>query len=100
MEIPDDKGKSTPENSTIDTKKIRWSHKPQIMTCKHCDYKGLSKCEYDSGFIAWLMCGACIMVGCVFCCCLCPFCIEGLKICHHICPHCNKLVGSHHPGKL
>ncbi|CAG9331154.1 unnamed protein product [Blepharisma stoltei] len=100
MEISDEKSKNSSATLSLEPSKNKWSHKPQLIICQNCDYKGFSKCEYDSGFIAWLVCGTCILVGCVFGCCMCPFCIAGLKICTHICPHCNKVVGAHYPGKV
>ncbi|KAI1884663.1 hypothetical protein AGOR_G00228740 [Albula goreensis] len=66
---------------------------PVQALCPACSQLVVTRMEYDTGTMTWLSCLALSFFGCVYGCCLIPFCVDSLKDVNHYCPNCNKLMG-------
>jgi lipopolysaccharide-induced tumor necrosis factor-alpha factor len=53
---------------------------PFTCTCPYCQQPIVTKAEKDSGLAVWLAAGTLCVFGCIFGCCLIPFCIDDLKV--------------------
>ena len=51
----------------------------------------------DTGMFGLIAAGVICLVGCIFGCCLIPFCMDDLKKVIHKCPNCNNILGIHDP---
>ncbi|XP_034987661.1 lipopolysaccharide-induced tumor necrosis factor-alpha factor [Zootoca vivipara] len=69
--------------------------RPVQMICPACQKTILTRLSHNSGALTWLACGGLFLVGCVFGCCLIPFCVDSLQDVDHYCPSCNALVGTY-----
>lgn len=66
---------------------------PTHFTCKYCQYVGITRVKKQTGGATWLSCCGLALVGCVYGCCLIPFCTDCTKDTEHVCPNCNNVVG-------
>jgi lipopolysaccharide-induced tumor necrosis factor-alpha factor len=69
--------------------------RPAQLSCPHCHQQIQTRVEYASGLLAWLICGGCVLFGCVLGCCLIPFCVDDCKDAEHYCPSCRAYLGSY-----
>ena len=67
---------------------------PCMMTCPNCRHQITTRVVQRDGLLVWASCAALAFVGCIFGCCLIPFCIPAMKDTDHFCPNCNVLLGS------
>ncbi|KAG8558416.1 hypothetical protein GDO81_016983 [Engystomops pustulosus] len=67
---------------------------PAACTCPVCRQNVVSRVEYNTGLLTWLLFGLLLLIGCWLGCCLIPFCVDGCKDVDHFCPNCN-----HHLSK-
>ncbi|KAM3916558.1 LITAF domain-containing protein-like isoform 1-T2 [Leptodactylus fuscus] len=67
---------------------------PASCTCPVCRQNVVSRIEYNTGLLTWLIFGILLLIGCWLGCCLIPFCVDGCKDVDHYCPNCN-----HHLSK-
>ena len=58
-------------------------------------FKGMTRCEHESGLATWLVCGGCCLFGLWLGCCLIPFCLNDMKDTRHICTNCKKTIRVH-----
>ncbi|XP_045576493.1 lipopolysaccharide-induced tumor necrosis factor-alpha factor homolog isoform X1 [Salmo salar] len=63
--------------------------------CPACAQMVITRLEHTSGTMAWLTCAGLFIFGCIYGCCLLPFCVDGLKDVTHRCPNCNNVLGEH-----
>ncbi|XP_056310224.1 lipopolysaccharide-induced tumor necrosis factor-alpha factor homolog isoform X2 [Danio aesculapii] len=63
--------------------------------CPVCSQSVITRLEYSSGPLVWLSCAGLAVFGCIYGCCLIPFCIEDLKDVTHHCPNCSSVLGVH-----
>ncbi|XP_026883670.2 lipopolysaccharide-induced tumor necrosis factor-alpha factor homolog [Electrophorus electricus] len=61
--------------------------------CPICVQSVLTRLDYSSGTMAWLICAGLCIFGCIYGCCLIPFCVDSLKDVRHHCPNCSSLIG-------
>ncbi|XP_036408925.1 lipopolysaccharide-induced tumor necrosis factor-alpha factor homolog [Megalops cyprinoides] len=66
---------------------------PVQTRCPACTQIVVTRLEFNSGVMAWLTCAALSIFGCIYGCCLIPFCVDGLKDVTHHCPNCNSVLG-------
>lgn len=66
---------------------------PMNITCPQCRQSVVTRTNYETGTLTWLICGALILFGCWLGCCFIPFCVDGCKDVRHTCPNCNTTVG-------
>uniref|UniRef100_A0A3B4BY20 LITAF domain-containing protein n=2 Tax=Pygocentrus nattereri TaxID=42514 RepID=A0A3B4BY20_PYGNA len=66
---------------------------PVQVCCPHCAQSVLTRLEYNSGTMAWLTCAGLFIFGCIYGCCLIPFCVDCLKDVTHRCPNCTSVLG-------
>lgn len=66
---------------------------PAQVLCPVCSQTVITQLEYTSGALAWLSCVGLAVFGCIYGCCLIPFCVDGLKDVTHHCPNCKKTLG-------
>ncbi|NP_001187935.1 lipopolysaccharide-induced tumor necrosis factor-alpha factor homolog [Ictalurus punctatus] len=67
---------------------------PAQTCCPVCSQIVVTRLEHNSGTMAWLVCAGLCIIGCMYGCCLIPFCVDGLKDVTHFCPNCNNAIGS------
>ncbi|KAF7691060.1 hypothetical protein HF521_011357 [Silurus meridionalis] len=67
---------------------------PVQTCCPMCSQTVITRMEHTSGTMAWLVCAGLCIIGCMYGCCLIPFCVDGLKDVTHFCPNCNNPIGS------
>eukprot|EP00095_Tigriopus_kingsejongensis_P012043 maker-scaffold90_size386344-snap-gene-1.20 protein:Tk12043 transcript:maker-scaffold90_size386344-snap-gene-1.20-mRNA-1 annotation:"lps-induced tnf-alpha factor" len=63
------------------------------LECPNCHTQVKSKVSSSAGLGAWLLSVGCCVFGCIFGCCLIPFCIDSMKVYEHHCPSCNVHLG-------
>ncbi|KAL7667439.1 hypothetical protein ACOME3_000809 [Neoechinorhynchus agilis] len=68
---------------------------PVNITCPHCHQQVITKVEYKTGVITWVVCAAILVVGLWCGCCLVPFMSDSTKDALHRCPNCNSYIGLH-----
>ncbi|MCI4392228.1 hypothetical protein PGIGA_G00143690 [Pangasianodon gigas] len=66
---------------------------PVQTCCPVCSQTVVTRLDYSSGTMAWLVCAGLCIIGCMYGCCLIPFCVDGLKDVTHFCPNCNNSIG-------
>jgi len=66
---------------------------PQQTFCQTCNMNVVSVTEKEIGLGNWAVCGGVALIGCIFGCCLIPFCVDELKDTHHFCPNCRRKLG-------
>ncbi|KAM7394591.1 hypothetical protein PAMP_021382 [Pampus punctatissimus] len=66
---------------------------PVQIACPKCHQTVLSKVEYSSGLLTYLLCGGLFFCGFVLGCCLIPFCVDRMKDAKHTCPTCKTVLG-------
>ncbi|XP_067911826.1 lipopolysaccharide-induced tumor necrosis factor-alpha factor homolog isoform X2 [Heterodontus francisci] len=71
-----------------------FSFQPMQITCPSCNQVVITRISHSPGALTWLSCGGLFLVGCVFGCCLIPFCVDGLQDVEHNCPNCGRHLGS------
>ena len=69
-----------------------WPHYPVTTVCPHCGAHVTTATRKTSGALAWLACGGLALAGCIFGCCLIPFCVDGCLDTEHWCPSCHRLI--------
>ncbi|XP_041085918.1 lipopolysaccharide-induced tumor necrosis factor-alpha factor homolog isoform X2 [Polyodon spathula] len=74
---------------------VMFIDQPVQMNCPACQQLIVTRLEYTSGTLTWLLCGGIAIMGCLYGCCLIPFCIDGVKDLKHWCPNCNRVIGHH-----
>uniref|UniRef100_A0A8C1XJW3 Lipopolysaccharide-induced TNF factor n=1 Tax=Cyprinus carpio TaxID=7962 RepID=A0A8C1XJW3_CYPCA len=47
--------------------------------CPVCSQNVITRLEHTSGALAWLSCAGLAIFGCIYGCCLIPFCVDSLK---------------------
>lgn len=65
---------------------------PILVRCPFCKATVTSETRPVSGCLTWLCCIALSAVGCVYGCCLFPFCSRRLRDVEHHCPKCKNLI--------
>ncbi|XP_055336462.1 LITAF domain-containing protein-like [Paramacrobiotus metropolitanus] len=68
---------------------------PVPAICPRCNQSVTTRVEYESGALTWILVGALAFVGCIFGCCLIPFCIDSCKDAVHSCPNCQHYFGKY-----
>ncbi|XP_059414566.1 lipopolysaccharide-induced tumor necrosis factor-alpha factor homolog [Carassius carassius] len=63
--------------------------------CPVCARNVITRLEYTSGALTWLSCAGLTIFGCIYGCCLIPFCVDSLKDVTHHCPNCSSVLGVH-----
>ena len=66
---------------------------PCNIFCDICKKNVTTVVQYKTGLTTFLGCSLIAVFGCVFGCCLIPFCVDAAKDAEHYCPICNTLVG-------
>ncbi|KAL1458848.1 hypothetical protein MTO96_027659 [Rhipicephalus appendiculatus] len=90
-------GKTAENSSTgqcVITLYTQWGPLPVPVLCPYCKRQIVTKTVYHSGFLTWMLCGALATIGCFLGCCLAPFCIRGCQDISHVCPECNRVLGT------
>ncbi|XP_053550299.1 lipopolysaccharide-induced tumor necrosis factor-alpha factor homolog [Bombina bombina] len=62
---------------------------PVSCSCPICRQNIVTRTEYNTGLLAWLIFGILCLLGCWLGCCLIPFCVDSCKDVDHFCPNCN-----------
>nr|XP_006010929.1 PREDICTED: lipopolysaccharide-induced tumor necrosis factor-alpha factor isoform X2 [Latimeria chalumnae]XP_014353131.1 PREDICTED: lipopolysaccharide-induced tumor necrosis factor-alpha factor isoform X2 [Latimeria chalumnae] len=74
---------------------ISFQDHPVQTVCPSCNQMIVTVVKYRSGALTWLSCGGLFLLGCVFGCCLIPFCVDALQDVDHQCPNCKAYIGSY-----
>ncbi|XP_066530587.1 lipopolysaccharide-induced tumor necrosis factor-alpha factor homolog [Hoplias malabaricus] len=72
---------------------VVFGDRPVQVFCTRCTQSVLTHVEYSSGTMAWLACAGLFIFGCIYGCCLIPFCVDSLKDVTHRCPNCTNVLG-------
>ncbi|CAI9547751.1 unnamed protein product [Staurois parvus] len=83
-----------PVTSTTVVLTTSFSDTPTSCMCPVCRQNVVSRVEYNTGLLTWLIFGILLLFGCWLGCCLIPFCVDSCKDVDHFCPNCN-----HHLAK-
>lgn len=70
-----------------------FGYTPVQVHCPNCAQTVVTRLEYSSGTMTWLTCAGLFIFGCIYGCCLIPFCVDSLKDVTHHCPNCSSVVG-------
>ena len=70
-----------------------WTTSPQPALCRCCGIQVVTQTEHKSGAASWMGCLGLTFLGCIYGCCLLPFCINETKDVIHYCPHCQNPIG-------
>ncbi|XP_075035931.1 LITAF domain-containing protein-like [Mixophyes fleayi] len=73
---------------------VSFTDTPTSCMCPVCRQNVVTRVQYNSGLLAWLIFGILCLLGCWLGCCLIPFCLDSCKDVDHFCPNCN-----HHLSK-
>ncbi|KAM4698198.1 lITAF domain-containing protein [Rhinophrynus dorsalis] len=65
---------------------------PAATVCPSCRQNIVTRVEYNSGLLTWLLFVLLLLFGCWLGCCLIPFCVDGCKDVDHFCPNCNNHI--------
>ncbi|KAG8432903.1 hypothetical protein GDO86_017242 [Hymenochirus boettgeri] len=65
---------------------------PGATTCPVCKQNIVTRIQYTTGLLVWLIFGVLLLFGCWLGCCLIPFCLDSCKDVDHFCPNCNHHV--------
>ncbi|XP_038588723.1 cell death-inducing p53-target protein 1 homolog [Micropterus salmoides] len=68
---------------------------PTLTTCRNCGQRVETRVVYQSGVLAWLICGLCLLIGLWCGCCVIPFFMDRCKDAHHYCSKCNTNLSVH-----
>ncbi|KAM7290325.1 hypothetical protein ISCGN_026970 [Ixodes scapularis] len=71
----------------------QWGPLPVPVVCPYCKRHVVTTIRSRPGFLTWMLCGSLAALGCVFGCCLFPFCIPSCQDNLHVCPSCNRILG-------
>ncbi|XP_066545507.1 lipopolysaccharide-induced tumor necrosis factor-alpha factor homolog [Amia ocellicauda] len=74
---------------------VVFSDRPVQVNCPTCRQTVVTQLDFGSGTLAWLTCAGLFIFGCVYGCCLIPFCVDSLKDVTHSCPNCHSVLGVH-----
>lgn len=66
--------------------------RPILVKCPFCKTTVTTEIKPVSGCLSWLCCMGLTMIGCVYGCCLIPFCSTRLRDVEHFCPKCHNTV--------
>ncbi|XP_063046412.1 lipopolysaccharide-induced tumor necrosis factor-alpha factor homolog [Engraulis encrasicolus] len=66
---------------------------PVVVNCPVCAQMVTTQVVRKDGVLTWLACVALAFVGCIYGCCLIPFCVDGAKDAEHHCPTCKSVLG-------
>lgn len=66
--------------------------RPIMVRCPFCKTTVTTEIKSVTGCLTWLCCVALSAVGCVYGCCLIPFCTKRLRDVEHNCPKCHNLI--------
>jgi len=72
---------------------IVFGEAPTRIYCATCRREVVTEIIYEAGTLTWVAAGGLALLGCIFGCCLIPFCIDGCKDVVHVCPQCHSLLG-------
>mmetsp|Transcript_14919 Transcript_14919/g.45169 ORF Transcript_14919/g.45169 Transcript_14919/m.45169 type:complete len:169 (-) Transcript_14919:261-767(-) len=67
---------------------------PVTTQCPQCQNVVVTRIEKNSGLFAWGSCIGLACFGCIWGCCLIPFCVDAFKDTKHFCPRCGNLIAS------
>lgn len=67
---------------------------PVRMQCPACRADIVTALNYDTGMLAWILCGVMFIFG-FWLCCFIPFCVDACKDVTHTCPNCQHVVGKY-----
>ncbi|XP_075037617.1 lipopolysaccharide-induced tumor necrosis factor-alpha factor homolog isoform X2 [Mixophyes fleayi] len=62
---------------------------PGATTCPFCHENIVTRVNFRSGLLTWLLCAAIMFLGFVIGCCFIPFCMNATKDVDHYCPRCH-----------
>nr|CUU97859.1 hypothetical transcript [Hymenolepis microstoma] len=68
---------------------------PSRFYCTNCQREVLTNVSYESGLLTWLLVALICILGGFFGCCLLPFCCPSCKDVDHLCPVCNRRLGTY-----
>eukprot|EP01115_Flamella_aegyptia_P008861 TRINITY_DN37091_c0_g1_i1.p1 TRINITY_DN37091_c0_g1~~TRINITY_DN37091_c0_g1_i1.p1 ORF type:complete len:161 (-),score=37.55 TRINITY_DN37091_c0_g1_i1:154-579(-) len=71
----------------------KWGETPQRHYCQFCGNHVVTEVRYETGTLTWIAAGGLVLLGCIFGCCLIPFCVDSMKDPVHVCPACHNVVG-------
>ncbi|XP_022661921.1 lipopolysaccharide-induced tumor necrosis factor-alpha factor-like [Varroa jacobsoni] len=89
-------GGAHPSQPTINVHVIhsRMGPLPQQVTCGKCGAHVMTATSARPGLLTYLFSGALIALGCVWGCCLIPYCIPECQDIEHHCPSCRAHLGT------
>ncbi|KAL0992834.1 hypothetical protein UPYG_G00099160 [Umbra pygmaea] len=74
---------------------VMFGNVPVQTHCPTCAQVVITRLEHTCGIMPWLTCAGLFIFGCIYGCCLIPFCLNDLKDVTHRCPNCNNILGKH-----
>lgn len=66
-----------------------------VVQCPYCGRTGGTIIEHKSGLLAYLSCVGLSLIGCIFGCCLIPFCMDSTRDVQHRCSSCRQVLSTY-----
>lgn len=86
----------TQQPSTVVIHAPQYGNDPQATTCPSCRAAITTSVKYEPGTKTHLFAGLCCLLGCMFGCCLIPYCTNSCQNANHSCPNCGTYLGTGH----
>ena len=87
----------SPQPMVMAVRPMMLPSQPCSLVCPNCRQQIITRTVQRDGLLVWGSCAVLALLGCIFGCCLIPFCVPECKDVEHYCSNCNVLLGERRP---